>query len=501
MKLPPSVKNWTSLIGATIALISLFMIAFLLVVTILLKEQAAYVGIVTYILLPAFLIMGLLFIPIGMWRKVRREHRQHIEPQPGWPRIDLNNHTHRNAFFIFAAGTAIFLFLSAIGSYEAFHFTESVQFCGTLCHTVMKPEYTTHENSSHAKVACVECHVGPGADWYVRSKISGLYQVYAVLTDVYPRPIPTPIKNLRPARAVCEQCHWPKKFYPYQIRHETHYLPDKDNTRWDIQLVMKIGSPQSALGYQSGIHWHINPRVKVEYIATDQAHQKIPWVRYTNLDTGKVKVFQDPNSPLSEKQIASSKIQSMDCIDCHNRPSHNYLAPSFFVNTAITTGVIPRELPDIKSVAVDLCGKSYSSLDEAKKQIRKGISDYYKKNYPDIAQKRPELVEKAVTGLQEKFAGNIFPYMKARWSAYPDNIGHLEFIGCFRCHNGTHATDKGEAISRDCNLCHLIEVQGTPGKNPETARLGQSLEFKHPVDIGQAWKEMVCTDCHTGLAP
>jgi hypothetical protein len=501
MRLPPSVKNWTSLIGATIALISLFMIAFLLVVTVILREQAAYVGLVTYILLPAILVTGLLFIPIGMWRKIRKEHREHIEPQPGWPRIDLNNPTHRNAFFIFAVGTAAFLFFSAIGSYEAFHFTESVRFCGTLCHTVMKPEYTTHENSSHARVACVACHVGPGADWYVRSKISGLYQVYAVLADVYPRPIPTPIKNLRPARAVCEQCHWPKKFYPYQIRNETHYLPDKDNTRWDIRLVMKIGAQEPALGYRSGIHWHINPGVKIEYIAADRGHQKIPWVKYTNLETGSVKFFQDPDSPMSEKEIDSSAIQTMDCIDCHNRPSHEYLAPSYFVNTAITKGLIPKELPEIKSVVVGLCGKEYASLDEAKKQIRKGITNYYEKNYPDIEKNTPQLVEKAINGLQEKFAGNIFPYMKARWSAYPDNIGHLEFIGCFRCHNGTHATATGEVISRECNLCHQIEYQGTPGINPEFAPLGGTLEFRHPVDIDQAWKEMSCTDCHTGLAP
>lgn len=156
------------------------------------------------------------------------------------PFIDLNRKDHRNAFLIFAAGTTIFLFISALGSYEAFHYTESTEFCGTLCHSVMNPEYTAYQNSAHAKVRCVECHVGTGADWYVKSKLSGLYQVYAVIANVYPKPIPTPIKNLRPARETCEECHWPQKFYSRQLRTEKHFLTDEKNSEWDISLIMKI---------------------------------------------------------------------------------------------------------------------------------------------------------------------------------------------------------------------------------------------------------------------
>ena len=155
----------------------------------------------------------------------------------------------------------------------------------------MEPEYVAHENSSHARVACVACHVGPGADWYVRSKLSGLYQVYAVVTDVYPQPIPTPIENLRPARAVCEQCHWPQKFYAYQYRVQSHYLPQPENPRWDIGLTLKVGAPHAATGYREGIHWHINPQVRMEYYPASENRQDIVWVRYTNLQTGEVKVF------------------------------------------------------------------------------------------------------------------------------------------------------------------------------------------------------------------
>lgn len=500
IKLPPSSQNWVSLIGATIALVCLFMIIFLFAVTVILEQRAAYLGLVIYILLPAVMVMGLILIPVGMFLKVRTIHRQKQELKKIWPTIDLNDIHHRNAFFVFSIGTAIFLFLSAIGSYEAFHFTESTTFCGTLCHSVMNPEYTAYQNSPHAQVGCVECHVGPGADWYVRSKMSGLYQVYATTANVYPKPIPTPISNLRPAREVCEQCHWPQKFYAHKIRLETHYLPDEGSTRWDIALVMKIGAAQSALGLIQGIHWHINPNIKVEYVALDDSRETIPWVRYTNSQNGEVKVFLDQDNPLTEAQLDTMEIRTMDCIDCHNRPSHLYRAPTLFINTAITAGEIPLTLPEIKRLCVDICAEEYSSIDSALGQIREAIIGFYTDNYPEIAETRKNEIEKAITGLQSAFSHNIFPEMKVRWSAYPDHIGHLEFNGCFRCHNDIHATTEGEVIRKDCNLCHFINAQGNH-ENQEIALMGQALEFKHPEDIGDVWKESLCADCHTGLSP
>ncbi|GAB4369343.1 MAG: NapC/NirT family cytochrome c [Calditrichia bacterium] len=500
LKFPSSVQNWLSLIGATIALISLFMIIFLFAITIILGEHGTYLGLVTFILLPVVMVMGLLLIPIGMILKVRKEHRARLRPEPGWPRIDLNDTRHRNAFFVFSIGTTIFLFLSAIGSYEAFHFTESNAFCGTLCHQVMHPEYIAYQNSPHAKVACVSCHVGPGAGWYVRSKLSGLYQVYATLTKIYPQPIPTPIENLRPAREVCEQCHWPQKFYAHKLRLETHYLPDENNTRWDTRLIMKIGSEHPALGLIEGIHWHINPDVKVEYIASDKTRETLPWVRYTNLKTGEVKIYEDELNPLDPEMRDTLEVRTMDCIDCHNRPSHLYRPPALFVNSAMTAGEIPVELPEIKALAMELCGEEYSTTQEAMQKIQEGIYTFYQENYPEIYENQKELIDRAVSGLQNAFSSNIFPEMKVQWSAYPNHIGHLEFNGCFRCHTNTHITPEGEFIRKDCNLCHIINAQGTE-ENMEIAVVGQALEFKHPEDIDEAWKEGLCTDCHTGLNP
>ena len=499
MKLPRSTHNWTTLTGAVIAAISLFMIIFLMVISFAAGGGPAYFGLITYILLPAVLLFGLVLIPVGMILKVRREKRTGVSEAPAWPTVDLNNARHRNAFFIFSAGTTVLLFLSAFGSYEAYHFTDSVAFCGTLCHAVMHPEYTAYQNSPHARVACVGCHVGPGAGWYVRSKMSGLYQVYAVMFDKYPRPIPTPIESLRPARETCEECHWPEKFYSQSVRYETHYLPDKENTEWNIHLIMRIGAQQAALGLREGIHWHINKDVAVEYIS-DETRQKIRWVRYRNRGTGEERVFQEAGESLSDDAVRRASVRTMDCMDCHNRPSHDYRAPAIFVNHAMTAGDIPRELPEIKAVAVEACAREYPSSEAAMKGIEEAVLGHYRANYPEIYAAKRELVDRAVAGLKRAFAKNIFPDMKVRWSAYPNTIGHLEFPGCFRCHNDRHTSADGKVIRRDCDLCHVIVAQGTPGAM-EAALVGQKLEFRHPGEAGDMWKEMMCTDCHTGVNP
>jgi hypothetical protein len=500
IKLPHSTQNWISLIGATIAVIALFMIVFLFMITGILQQQGSYMGLIVYILLPAIMITGLGLIPIGMFLTTKKLRLAKEKKPDDWPKIDLNNLRHRNAFFIFSIGTTIFLFLSGIGSYEAFHFTESVEFCGEICHSVMEPEYVAYQHSSHARVACVACHVGTGVDWYMRSKLSGLYQVYAVVSNVYPRPIPTPIKNLRPARETCEQCHWPEKFYTENLHFQRHYMSDEENTQWNITLRMKIGAAHEALGLVEGIHWHINSNVKIEYIAEDEKNEKLPWVRYTNLQTGKETVYMDDDNPLDEEKIQTANIREMDCMDCHTRPSHSYKPPAFFVNEAITAGHIPHELPEIKSLSMDICSEEINTKDSAMSYIRETIEAFYQSDYPEIVESENELVEKAILGLQTVYFQNIFPEMKVRWSAYPNHIGHLEFDGCFRCHNDTHKSEDEKVISMDCNLCHSIDAQGPPDEM-EYAMAGLGLDFKHPVDIDEEWRESLCTDCHTGLNP
>ncbi len=476
------------------------MIIFLFAITAIFRQQSSYIGLVIYILLPAIMIMGLILIPLGMLLKIRRERRSVHKKKPAWPRIDLNDLRHRNAFLVFAVGTSLFLFISAIGSYEAFHYTESVEFCGTVCHSVMKPQYTAYNNSPHARVACVDCHVGEGASWYVRSKLSGLYQVYAVMAGVYPRPIPTPIKNLRPARETCERCHWPQKFYARQLHEDYHYLPDEENTKWTIALNMKIGGKHAAHGLKEGIHWHINPDIDIQYLATDESKQDIVFIRKINHATGTTTDYTTTDAKLNPDTLESSQLQTMDCMDCHNRPSHNYQPPEQFVDEAITAGKVPQQLPEIKSLAMEICAIEFSTMDSAMMYIENHIRDYYQSNYTEFSEKHPDLIKRAISGLQDEFSKNIFPEMRVRWDAYPNNIGHMVFDGCFRCHNDSFESRKGAVVSKDCNLCHNIVAQGTD-KDMAHAQIGQSLPFEHPVDVGGAWQMMNCSECHTGLNP
>ncbi|MCK5210437.1 MAG: NapC/NirT family cytochrome c, partial [Cyclobacteriaceae bacterium] len=334
--------NIISFVGTIIAGMSLFMIILFSIVGYFYEDTSSYLGLFIFIIIPGFLIIGLIIIPVGMTIEVKRRKKRELEYiKKGWPIIDLNVSRYRNAILIFSVGTIVLFILSSIGSYEAFHYTESTEFCGTLCHDVMEPEYVAYQNSPHARVACVACHVGTGADWYMRSKLSGLRQVYAVLTDDFERPIGTPIHDLRPARETCEECHWPEKFYSRNLRQTIHFLTDSLNTQWNISLQMKIGPEQSALGLSEGIHWHINPNVKIDYIPKRDNRKDIPWVKYTNLETGEVTIYEDEENALSEKKMAAAVERNMDCMDCHNRPSHHYYTPQEFIDHGLISGDIP----------------------------------------------------------------------------------------------------------------------------------------------------------------
>lgn len=501
IKLPRLVYNWLSTAGVFIAVIAALLMLILLGIAAYREDTNPYFGMFLYMVLPPILLFGLLLIPIGMFRTWRKWKREGQESVPQWPYIDLNKRSHRNATFIFFFGTIIFLSLSAVGSYEAYHYSESVTFCGKTCHSVMKPEYVAYQNSPHARVACTACHVGPGAGWYAKSKLSGAYQVYATAANKYPRPIPTPIKNLRPAQETCEQCHWPGKFFGAQQRQFNHYMYDSANTPWPINMLIKTGGGDPKTGQTAGIHWHMNIGVRVEYIARDERRQEIPWVRITDLQTGRVTTYQDSQNPLSEDEIASSEKRIMDCMDCHNRPSHVYNSPDHMIDLAILTGRIDRELPDAKRVAVEAMAAIYETEEEGLQKIANYITDYFRKSYPELYQQKRVRVDEAVLATQEAFAQNIFPEMKVRWEGYPNNIGHFIDPGCMRCHAGNHASEDGLTITRDCNACHTILSQGS-GERAQMATTQQGLEFVHPDEVtGEAWKEMGCYECHTGVAP
>ena len=498
MKLPHSVKNIVSIIGAFIALISFIIILILFTASILFDLGSSYIGIFIYIVLPIVLFLGLILIPVGIIRYKKKQRRSSEKEVKEWPVIDFNVLSVRNAAVVFIAGTIVFLILTSIGSFEAFHLTESNEFCGKLCHQVMEPEYTAYHESSHERVDCVDCHVGSGAGWYVRRKLSGLYQVYSVVFKKYPQPIPTPITSLRPARETCEECHWTEKFYDRKIKTKRSYLADESTTEWDIQLLMKTNASYSAHGLQEGIHWHINPDVKIEYKLSPNDRNDIPWVRYTNLKTGETHIYTEEENTVQESHLDSLELRVMDCIDCHNRPSHNFKTPANFIDDLITAGDIPQNLPDIKVVAMDVLNTEYDNTDSAMANIKTYMKEYYEIMYPEILEDQKEILENAITSVQNGYKKNIFPEMKVNWKVYPVHMGHLETDGCYRCHNDNHKTKEGRTISRDCNLCHHILAQGTVDAM-EYAAAGQPLEFKHPVDINKEWEKTFCAECHFSL--
>lgn len=489
---PSYFRNPISYLGIAFSIIIASALLVLIVLDLFFGPLNLYVQGFCYLILPGFLIVSLLAIPAGAfleWKKKCRDASSRL------PHINFNNPAHVKRIFTALAVITVFIFFSLYGSYRAYEYTESVQFCGLMCHKVMKPEYTAYHNSPHARVACVQCHIGSGAEWYVKSKFSGMYQIYSAMFNKYSRPIPTPIHNLRPAQQTCEQCHWPQFFFGAVEQDHQYYLPDEANSPWNTRMLMFVGGGSPPSGKGQGIHWHMNIQNKIYYVATDEKRQVIPWVKAIGPD-GKETVYVAEGTEFTADKPPAGEMRRMDCIDCHNRPSHIYHAPSPAVNTAMSIGNIDPSLPYIKKEAVEALTDKYASEQEAVEKIPARIKKFYEEKYPEVWKTKQAVVEKAADTVTDIYRKNFFPQMKVSWQEYPNNIGHMIFPGCFRCHDGKHKEiSSGKTITNSCNTCHSIIQQGVPG-TPESDVKG--LEFKHPEDIGDAWKDTPCFDCHKG---
>ena len=492
---PPGLaRNWVTLLGAALALVSLANILFLLVVDVFIEQRAKpYVGVFAYVVFPAVMILGLLIVPLGLLLERWRRRRRAPEEIPAFPRIDLNLPGHRQAFGLLAGFTAFFLVLSSVGSYRAYQFSDSVTFCGQACHSPMKPQFTAYQASPHARVPCVECHVGPGATWFVRSKLSGAYQVYAVARDIFPRPIPSPIKSLRPAQETCEECHWPEKFWGAQSKVVTHFGADEKNTPRQIRMLIKTGGGSPTTGLTTGIHWHMNIMNEVWYIAKDPQRQEIPWVRVRDRQ-GRVTEYRAKDSQLTAADIARAEKRRMDCMDCHNRPSHVFVPPDRAVDDALLAGRIDVSLPYIKRQAVEVLAKPYPSSEAAREGLATELDRFYVRNYPALYPRKESVIKSAIAEVQRIYATNIFPEMKTDWRTHPNNIGHFYYPGCFRCHAGQLVSQEGKAISKDCEICHTILGQ-EEGRQPMATVRGRP--FRHPAEIGDLGAA-TCSECHSG---
>ena len=491
-RLPSLIHNRISLTGEVIVALVVINMFFLFLLSVLGIQQNPYVGVLVYLTFPLFGLIGLLLIPIGMLHE-RRRRRKWFPEIPRYPQIDLNAPTGRRVLTAIIGFSLFFLGATTLASYQAYHFTDTVTFCGAVCHTPMKPEYTAYQDSPHARVSCVSCHVGPGAAWYVRSKLTGAYQVYAVLFDVYPKPITTPITSLRPVRQACEQCHWPKKFYGGQLKVFTHFAYDQNNTPMQIQMLIKTGGGNPEVGQASGIHWHMNIANRVWFVATDKQHQEIPWVKVMT-QQGRVTVYMEKGVKLNAKQLAAMPRQVMDCVTCHDRPSHQFRPPDLAVDEAFSAAKLDRSLPFLKKVAVTALTKSYPSTQLALEGIATAIDTYYHNNYPQIYEAKQLQIKEATATVQRIYSNNIFPYMKVDWRTHPNNLGHMYYRGCFRCHDGKHVSADGRVISQNCDTCHTIIGEKTSANLMTTIA---SQQFKHPIDLN-ALHGLPCNTCHTG---
>jgi nitrate/TMAO reductase-like tetraheme cytochrome c subunit len=492
MHRPGLIRNTWSMTGAVLAVIVLSNILFLFLVDSISPRPNPYIGILAYMILPGFLFVALLLIPVGMLRERRRRHRAAPADVTPYPRIDLNDPRHRKTFVFFSSVTVVFLFLSAIGSYRAYEYTDSVEFCGQLCHSVMNPQYTAYQESPHARVTCVQCHVGPGATWYARSKMDGLYQVYATAFNKFPRPIPTPVHSLRPAQDTCEQCHWPEKFHGERLKVIHHFAADEENTAREIRLLIQTGGGSPMRGPVAGIHWHMNIANEITYIAADDQHQVIPWVRMRDRQ-GRVREFKQRDSELTPEQIAASPKHRMDCVSCHNRPSHIYDPPDRAVNQSLYLGKLDPTLPWVKKVTVEALSATYDSTPQAMEGIATYINRFYQTEHAQLFAERRPAIMAAVEESQRIFRSNMFPEMKVDWRTHPDNIGHFIYPGCFRCHNGEHESAEGELIRNECGICHTTLAQTEAG---QAVALTDGM-FEHPLPMGDM-RGMMCNDCHSG---
>jgi len=441
-------RNGISLLGTALAIAALVLIVSLFFLEQLGFEGGPYLGILTYLILPAIFIVGLLLIPIGSLlhrRKVRRQPGG--EDVPALPVFDFNNDKTRRWVLVLVGATMLNVVVIAGATYKGIHYMETVEFCGLACHSVMEPEHTAHSRSPHSRVSCAQCHIGPGADWFVKSKLDGAWQLVSVAFDLYPKPVPTPLHDLRPARETCEQCHWPTKFVGDKLRVIQHYEEDEQNTELTSAILLKVGGTRANDSH--GIHWHVDPDVKIRF-RSDDSRENVYEIEFARGDDEGV-TYKDRKAPEDE-----GVWRDMDCVDCHNRPSHIYESPGPAVDNAIADGRIDRSLPFVKREAMRVIQEKYDSHETARTGIADSIEAFYTENYPDIAEGQAGLVDAAATTLGDIYSVNVFPGMEVWWDVYPNHIGHEQSDGCLRCHRRSMRTADREQVSNDCETCHIV---------------------------------------------
>jgi nitrate/TMAO reductase-like tetraheme cytochrome c subunit len=414
-----------------------------------------YTGIAFFLVLPGIFVLGLVLMPIGALLR-RRALQRTGELPASYPKIDFGSPLLRRAAVLVVALSGVNVMILGVATYRGVEYMDSAQFCGQTCHTVMTPEFTAYKESAHSRLGCVECHIGPGAPWFVKAKISGVRQVFAVSLKTYSRPIPSPVHELRPARDTCEQCHWPEKFLGDRLLVKRKFGDDEKNTETDTVLLMKLGG--KAGGVSTGIHGrHLDANSRVTYDTTDPKRQAIGSVIYRDDKGGTVSYAADEKAPA--KPGARTERRTMDCMDCHNRPAHPFHMPDRALDDALSDGRISPELPFIKKKALEVLKGGPLGRPADAEQIAAALTGYYRDTYPAVFNGQRARVESAIRAVQDIYSRNVFPQMNVTWGTYPNNLGHDDFPGCFRCHDGNHKAADGKVITSECDACHSILAQ------------------------------------------
>ena len=445
-------NNPISLAGGAITSASaVTMIAFWLAETFGRFIVNPYLGLIFFFFLPILFIGGLALIPIGVFLRHKKLQQAGAIPTV-YPRVDFNDRIFRHGVDIVLVATVVNLLIVAVASYRGAAYMDSPQFCGQSCH-VMHPEYTAYNISAHSHVACVDCHIGSGVQSYFAAKVNGTKQLLEVTFNRVPAPIESPVKNLRPARDICEACHTPAKFVGEKLLVKSNFADDEKNTETQSVVVLHLGG-QDSLSHLTGIHGvHLG---HIEYVTTDATRTTIPWVQRRNAD-GSETVFATKAAgagvPAGERRV-------MDCIDCHNRAAHTFVTAEEALNRAMEQGAIGADLPWIHKEGLELLKATYATGDEARTRIPVELKAFYQKQHPEVLAAKGPQVQAAGDELALLYSQNVFPEMKVTWGTHPNHIGHMSYPGCFRCHDGEHASKKGDSITQDCAACHnLLAVE------------------------------------------
>ncbi|MCL1594859.1 MAG: NapC/NirT family cytochrome c, partial [Actinomycetia bacterium] len=451
-----------------------------------------YRAIVTFIAVPSVIGLGLLLFLLAIRLQVVAA-RKRGEKARFTLRVEPTDPQYMRSLWLFLILSAVGVAVVGFVGFKAYEATDSTAFCGETCHVPMEPEAVAHQESAHAQVMCVECHIGPGTEAYVQAKVNGMKQLWGVLTDSYERPVETPIE-MRSAEEVCEECHWRDNEWGTKVWSNTYYSLDDASTPWTVNFMLDLGRDRSTADAPGGVHWHTSEDVTVEYIASDHELQDISWVRVID-EEGTERVYTAPGDYVPPLNDPDTEIRTFDCLDCHNRPSHTLEPASESINKALSAGEISSDLPEIKDIAMEVLLNSYEDRNAAHEGIPAGLDSFYASRYPDAKRTYSAELEQAAEALIEIYDVNFFPEMKTDYRVRQYNDGHLSWEGCFRCHDGEKTDQNGEVISNECNSCHLIIGQG-PGTNGVLLDLDATgLEFEHPYGIAK-WKDRTCASCH-----